>query len=299
MKKAYLQLHISVFLWGFTGILGRLIDLPDALLVWYRMIITALMMLIGLLLRGNFRMPTAREVLRISLVGTLVSLHWLCFYGSIKSSGASVALSCLASTALFTSLLNPVFGGKKIHLREIFFGLAAIAGISMLYLYRGAYTSGLLLGLSASAIGALFTILNKKLMEKQDPLIVSFLEMGSGFLFLTAILPLYFSFFPGGKMIPSAADCIYLLCLSFFCTVIPFTLSLYALKKLSAFTSNLILNMEPVYGILLAVVLFREDRFLHAGFFAGSALLVATVILHSFLERRKQFPVITKTLKHD
>lgn len=279
-------MHVSIFLWGFTGILGRLIELQEGLLVWYRLIITSVILLLILLSTGRLQKLSLKETIRICLVGLAVTTHWLFFYGAIKYSNVSITLSCLASTALFTSVFEPLLNrseGKKFKpdLLELFFALLAISGIYLVFAFQNSYGLGIVLALIASAIGALFTVLNKKLVSVHRPETVTLLELCSGLIFLSVLLPFYLKIFPSEKMFPNKMDWLYLFLLSFFCTIIPFILSLNALQKVSAFTINLSLNLEPIYGIILAFLVFGENKLLGWGFYAGTALILCSVTFHS------------------
>lgn len=290
MKSAYLKMHLSIFLWGFTGIFGRLIELREDLLVIYRMAITSLILYILIRFKGNLEKLSLRDLLKIMGTGFIVMIHWLAFYGAIKKSNISVALSCLACTALFTAFLEPLMNQKKsqrLSVSEIGTALLALSGIGLIFYSGQSLGKGVLLGVLASFLGAIFTIINKNLVADHKAETVTFFEISGGFIFLCILLPFLQHFFPADKMMPSATDWIYLILFSVFCTVIPFLLSLSALKQLSAFTINLALNLEPVYGIILAILLFREDRELGPAFYAGSFLTLGSVILYTYLHFRK------------
>ena len=284
MKKAYFQIHAAIFLWGFTGIFGRLIELSDALLVWYRLAITSLCLFAFLLWRKQLSFPSKKELVKISVVGILLTTHWLFFYGSIKCSNVSIGVSCLSSTALFSSIFDPLYHRKKINPREIILGLGAIAGTYLIFFSQQYYATGILLGIGSAVLGGIFTTLNKALMEKHQAEIVSFYELGTGWIFLTLLLPFLLLFFPSTKLFPSNIDWTYLLLFSVFCTIIPIGLSLRALKKISPFAQNLSLNLEPLYGILLAIIVFHENRELNAGFYIGSLVIFGSVFLHGAME---------------
>lgn len=297
MKKALVQLHLSVFLAGFTGVLGRLITLREGPLVWYRMAMTTLSLLVFLLWIGKLRRIPFREVLHIGAVGCLLGINWLCFYGSIKYANVSIALICFSAAAFFSALTEPLFEGKKFSIREMLLSLIAIFGIYIIMHFDKRYTTGIILGLLAALFSALFTIFSKKLTKKHDPYTITFYELGVGFAFISILLPFYLKIFPQTVMIPTLPDWIYLFILSIICTVCAFVLLFSSLKRVSSFTTNLTYNLEPVYGIILAFIIFHENKYLSSNFYWGFALIVISVLLQTFhsmhMRRRlqKRIPV--------
>jgi drug/metabolite transporter (DMT)-like permease len=287
MKKAYWQMHISILLWGFTGILGKLIQLSEGLLVWYRLLITSALLLVLLAYTGKLKAIPLRDMAKISGVGFIIGLHWIFFYGAIKYSNISITLSCFSSIALFTALLEPLLTRRRLQTEEILFGVLAIAGIYMIFAFQKLYATGIVLALISAMLGATFTILNQSFVKKYSAEVVTFYELGSGMVYITLILPLYLALFPSPSLLPTPGDWIYLIILSVFCTIIPFTLSLKALRHLSAFTLNLSVNLEPVYSIVLAIVLFGEDKLLNTGFYAGTLIILSSVVLHALYKYRK------------
>lgn len=286
-------MHASIFLWGFTGILGRLITLNEGLLVWYRMLITITLMLLIFGIGGKLHRIDRKSLVRIAIAGTLIAFHWLFFYGAIKYSNVSVTLSCLASTALFTSLGDSIYnrkknGGFKFNPMELLFAGMAILGIYLVFAFQANFILGILFALIAALLGASFTLVNKELMEQHEAESVCTYELICGFIVLSLFMPLYNYKFPAPHYIPASSDLVYLFLLSFFCTVIPFTLSLKSLKVLSAFTANLTLNLEPVYGILLAFAVFHEQTMLHKGFYYGTGIILGSVFLHAALKLTKK-----------
>jgi len=285
-RKAYLQLHTSVILWGFTAILGKKITLHEVPLVWYRMLITcvALMFLPGVV--KQIRTTPAKASLKLVGIGCLVAIHWVCFYGSIKYSNVSIALCCLATTSFMASIIEPVFNRKKIKVYEISLGLLIIPGIAIIVHVSQLYTIGIVLGLFSALLAATFTVLNKMVIDDHHPQGMTLIELGSGFVFLTLILPLYMHAFPGTPMQPDPHDWIYLVILSVGCTALPFVLALHALKHLSAFASTFTVNLEPVYGILLAIPIFHENKDLDWRFYIGAAIILLAVFIHPVVKKR-------------
>ncbi|HLX93728.1 MAG TPA: DMT family transporter [Puia sp.] len=283
MKKAFLQLHIAVLLAGFTGVLGRLITLNEGLLVWYRLMISAISLwIIALLARQPIRIKAA-DLLRIFGIGAIPALHWVTFYGSIKAANVSIALVCFSSIGFFTALFEPMFFRVRINLRELVLSLIAVAGICFIFHFDPAFKKGIIIGLFSALLGSTFPILNKKLLRSIDAPVVTLYELSGGFLFLSLILPVYLKYAPAGHFIPTPQDLFWLLILALCCTVLAFNLSMRALKKISAFTVNLSYNLEPLYGIILAFLIYREDKSMNSGFYIGLFMIVVSVALQSWL----------------
>jgi drug/metabolite transporter (DMT)-like permease len=283
MKKAFIQLHIAVLLAGFTGVLGRLITLNEGLLVWYRLMFTAVTLWIIAFFQKKARNISFKNLLKIFGVGAIAALHWVTFYGSIKYANVSIALVCFSSIGFFTALLEPFLFRTRLNKRELLLGLLAVAGISFIFHFDPTYKTGIIVGLISALLGSLFPILNKRLLEKIDAYTITLYELSGGFLFLSLLLPLYLQLFPAGHFIPTLNDTFWLLILSWFCTVLAFSFSMQALKKISAFTVNLSYNLEPLYGIILAFIIYREDRSLNTGFYLGFFMIIISVVLQSWL----------------
>jgi drug/metabolite transporter (DMT)-like permease len=279
MKNALLKLHAAVFLWGFTGVLGRLITLNEALLVWYRILITVISLYLLMRWRSELQRVSRKQLLQLFGIGGLIAMHWLFFYGSIKYSNVSIALTCLSAAGLFTALLEPVMTRKRIVPIEIILGLVGIAGIYLIFHFDPQYKTGIIMGLICTLISCIFSILNKKQVSYTAPKTMMLYELGGGFLILTLVMPLYLYIFPTEHLVPTKSDALWLLLLSWLCTILAMDLSLQALRKVSAFTQNLTLNLEPVYGIILAFVVYKENEHLSDGFYLGFALILAAVVL--------------------
>lgn len=288
ITKAYIQMHLSIILWGATGVLGRGILLNEALLVWYRLIIVALSLFIYIKFSKVKFTVTPTQFRKLFIVGSLLMIHWLFFYGGIKYSNVSITLSLLSSTSLFTALLEPLITKKKFNPIELLFSFMAMVGISIIfYTDENTYSIGILLALLAAFMGAFFNILNKEIVNEIESSVVSFYEIVSGLLLLTIILPFYISYFNPDKLLPDFNDWVLLFILAVLCTHITLILSLNALKHLSAFTLNLSINLEPVYGIALAFLIFGENNNLNLGFFIGTAIIMFSVLLHAYFESKQ------------
>jgi drug/metabolite transporter (DMT)-like permease len=279
MKRALIYLHIAVFLAGFTGVLGRWIELNESLLVWYRLLITVVTLALLSLYDRKFPKLSLQNRLPVFFIGAVVGLHWLFFYGSIKMANVSVALVCFSTVGFFSSVIEPVMMRKRVSLSEVCLGLLAIAGVYLIFHFDSHFKAGIIYGLISAILAALFTVLNKSLLKTEDAKTVTFYELGSGFIVLTLVLPFYLRFFDVKFSLPSGWDWFWLLVLSWVCTVLAFYLSLTALKKVSSFTVNLTYNLEPVYGIIMAFVIYRENEYLGLGFYLGLGLILSAVIL--------------------
>lgn len=279
MKKALIQLHIAVFLAGFTAILGKLITLNEGLLVWFRLFITVVTLGAILFFRDQLLRIPAKDILKIFAVGTIVAIHWVTFYGSVKYSNVSVALVCFSATGFFTAFFEPVILKRRISMIEVLLGLMAIAGIYIIFDFHPQYKMGIIFGIISAMGSALFPIYNKRLLVNYSPKILTLYELGGGLLALTFLVPLYLTQFHATYYLPTTTDWLWLLVLAWLCTVLSFDLQLNALKKVSAFTANLTYNLEPVYGIILAFISFKENKNLNPAFYFGVALILLAVIL--------------------
>jgi len=284
-RKAYLQLHTSVLLWGFTAILGKLISLQETPLVWYRILLTCLSLLFIPNIIAEVRKVNRRDFWQLCGIGCLVCLHWVCFYGSIKLSNVSVALSCLATTSFITAFIEPLLRRKKPKLYEMFLGVLIIPGIYLIFYFTGNYQDGIILGLLAAFLSATFTVFNKMVIDKHEPRSMTLIELGCGFAFLSIFMPVYIWAFPENLLLPTGRDWLYLLVLAVGCTTLPFVLALRALKQLSAFASTLTVNLEPIYGIIMAMFYFNEDKDLNLQFYIGTGIILLAVFVHPLLKK--------------
>ena len=272
-------MHIAVFLAGFTAILGKLITLNEGLLVWFRLLITV--STLGIMLYYQKRIKTIPwgDMLKIFGVGVIVALHWVTFYGSVKYGNVSVALVCFSATGFFTAFFEPMILRRKLSVIEIGLGMMAIAGIYIIFDFHPQYKLGIIFGILSAMGSALFPIFNKRLLVVYEPKTLTLYELGGGLLALTVLVPLYLLKFPASYYVPTATDWLWLFVLAWLCTVLSFDLQLNALKKVSAFTANLTYNLEPVYGIILAFIFFKENENLHREFYLGVLLILLAVVL--------------------
>jgi len=290
--RALWQIHFCVLLWGFTAILGKLISLPALPLVWWRMlIVVAALALVPRVWRSLRAMP-ARTRWAYAGIGALVALHWLTFYGAIKLANASVAATCIAFATPMTALVEPLLTRQRFRPGDLLLGLASLPGI---WLVVGGVPAGMHAGIVAGVASALFVALfgtlNKRMVDAGDPLTVTALELGAGTLTLTLLAPLMPMLVPAFAgpllVLPSAQDALWLGLLSLACTLLPFALCLVALRHLSAFTAQLSVNLEPVYAIVLAAVLFGEQQELSPRFYGGVAIILGVVFVQGLLAARR------------
>lgn len=287
-RKAFWQIHFCVVLWGFTAVLGKMISLPALPLVWWRLlIVVAALALVPRVWRGLRAMPP-RLILAYAGIGVLVALHWLTFYGAIKLSNASVGATCIALGTVFVAMIEPWLTRTRFSKRELALGLLVLPGVVLVV---GGVPHGMRAGIVVGALSALlvavFGSLNKRLVEHGDPLTVTALELGAGALALAALapaMPFVFPAFAGDLLaMPDTRDVLLLLGLSLACTLLPFTLSLVALRHMSAFAQQLAVNLEPVYAIVLAILLLGEQRELTPQFYFGVAIILTAVFVYPLL----------------
>jgi drug/metabolite transporter (DMT)-like permease len=286
MKKAFLLLHGAVFLAGFTGILGRLITLNEGSLVWWRLFITVITLWLIFFFQKKIVRVSTTDLLKLFGVGAIAAMHWVAFYGSIKYANISVALVCFSSIGFFTAFLEPLILRRKFNYIELLLGLLVIAGIYLIFQFDPRYQKGIIIGIISAVLGSLFPIFSRGLLQKHFPATVTLYELTGGLIFLSVMMPLYLYFFPVASYLPSLPDLGWLFILAWFCTVLAFNLSMRALKKISAFTVNLTYNLEPLYGIILAFIVFREDKLLRPEFYWGLSLILLSVISQTFLVYR-------------
>ena len=293
MKKALIQLHVAVFLAGFTAILGKLIGLNEGLLVWYRLLITVLTLALILFYRRQLQRIPLSDVLKIGGVGFIVAMHWVTFYGSVKYANASVALVCFSASGFFTAFFEPLIFKRSINITEVLLGTLAIVGIYIIFDFHPQFKVGIIFGILSAIGSALFPIFNKKLLTRFTPGTLTLYELGGGFLILSLLVPFYLQQFPATYYLPTSWDWIWLLVLAWLCTVLCFDLQLNALKKISPFTANLTYNLEPVYGIVLAFIFFSENKSLNGHFYIGVGLILLAVILQMWRLWYAKRPVAT------
>jgi drug/metabolite transporter (DMT)-like permease len=291
IKRSYIELHIAVFLWGFTAILGKVISLEEVALVWWRLLFTCVSLLFFKSIWKHIPTYSWSLIFQMMGVGVIVALHWVLFFGSVKYSNVSICLVCMATASLFTSLIEPIIMGYKHKTYEVLLGLLVIPGMFLVVNFIPSdKIFGVYLGLISALLAAIFSILNKKIIDKEkdlNPIPMTFIELSSGLLFLSIIFPLSVQWLGETPFMPVGwTDIVYLLILALLCTTLGYVLGLKALKHLSAFASNLVVNLEPVYGIILAFLLFQENKEVGSYFYLGVIIILIAVFLHPLLSRK-------------
>ncbi len=296
MKKDYFLLHLSVFIAGFTGVLGRLITLDSAILVWWRMAAAALIMFLYLRITTRRRADACdaslqrrykfRDILQMGGVGMLLCLHWVFFYASIKASNVSIGVVCFSLVGFFTALLEPIINRHRFSGREFLFSLLTILGIYLIFQFDSRYRLGIALGVISSALYALFAITNQRVGKHYEAKNMLLWEMVGGLIGLTCLIPLYNVFFPIERLYLVGMDYAYLAFMVVVCTIGLCLLQIIVLQKIPAFTVNLTYNLEPVYSIILSMFIFKEYKELNFSFVAGIALIILSVILQTVFSIR-------------
>jgi len=285
--KSYLHLHLIVFIWGFTAVLGALITLDALPLVWFRMLFAVGFIAIYLYFKKLPLKVSKKALLQFLFSGLIIALHWFTFFHAIKISNISITLACLSTGALFASLLEPILYGKKIVWYEVFFGLLVVVGLYIIFNVEGSYVWGMIMALTSAFLSALFAVINSRLVKSHDATVISFYELSGGVIFFTLLLLLTHSFSPSFFVL-SMKDLIYLLILSSVCTAYAFIASTSVMKFLSPYTVMLTINLEPIYGIILAVIIFKEKEKMSFEFYIGAVIILVTVLLNAVIKSRKK-----------
>lgn len=283
-RHAFWQIHFCVLLWGFTAILGKLITLPaQALVVWRMGLVALFLALIPKVWRAISALP-ARLILIYAGIGIIVAVHWLTFYAAIKLSNASVAVSCMALGSIFAAIVEPFMTGRKHEISELILGIMVVPGVVLLV--GGVPTDmhlGIVIGIFSSFLTAVFATLNKRYVHHAEPESVTFIEMSVGGAFMAIAGIVYFGV-DSTMMMPDLRDFLLLLLLALACTLLPFILSLHALRHISAFATQLALNMEPVYAIVIAALWLKEYQELTAQFYIGVSIILLAVFIQPLIQ---------------
>ena len=281
--KSYLHLHLIVFIWGFTAILGALISLDALPLVWFRMLFAVGFIAVFIYFKKLPLRVSKKSLLQFIFAGLIIALHWFTFFKAIKVSNVSVTLACLSTGAFFASLLEPILYGKKIVWYEVFLGILVICGLYIIFNVEGNYWEGIILALISAFLSALFAVINSKFVKEHDATVISFYELAGGVFFFSIFL-LFGNSFNADFFQLTTQNFVYLLILSSVCTAYAFIASTSVMKFLSPYTVMLTINLEPIYGIILAVLIFKEKEQMSTGFYMGAIIIVVTVILNGFIK---------------
>lgn len=284
VNRNVLILHLTILIWGFTGILGDLISISAVHLVWYRVLIAAVSLFVYLIVTKQSLLVSRREFIQFFIVGGLVGLHWVLFFYAIKASTVSVALVTLSSLTLYTSILEPLINKEKIALLDILIGLVIIMGIYMIFQFESKYVLGILAGLACAFCASLFSIANGRMVKKTSATLITFYEMFAAFIWLSIYM--FFSADFNNTMLLNQSDFIYLMILGVLCTAVAYVMGVAVMKELSAFTVALTTNLEPVYGILLAMLIFGEKETMSLGFYMGAIIVLSAVFLYPYLKKK-------------
>jgi len=284
--KSYLHLHLIVFIWGFTAVLGKLISLQALDLVWFRMFFAVLFIITYIIYKKISLKVPLKAFIGFLVIGIIIATHWYTFYQAIKVSNISITLACLSTGAFFASLLEPILYNRKIIWYEVFFGILVIIGLAIIFNVESRFKTGILLALSSAFLSALFSVMNGKYAKEYDSNVISIYELGGGLFFLTLYLFLtdkitseFFSV--------SSNDLFWLLILASVCTAYAFSASVKVMKFLSPYTVMLTINLEPIYGIILAVLIFKDSENMNSLFYVGALIILSTVIINGILKNKK------------
>jgi drug/metabolite transporter (DMT)-like permease len=281
-NNAYVQLHFSILIFGFTVILGKVINLSEFWLVWYRLGLASLAYLF--FIKPHQFKISKQDALKLAGGGLLLTLHWITFFGSIKYANASIGAVCLSTSMIFAALLEPFFYRKRLKWYQIALGMVVVTGIYLIHRFHEVYTLGLIIGLTSAFLSAIWSIVNKKIVEGFNNTVVNFYELGFGWLILTVLSPFVISF-EGAFPLPSLSDWVYLLILSLICTNFAYNLSINSLRSIPTFNYVLAFNMETIYGIILATLLFGENTHTDTGTIIGVMMVLVSVFAYPFLHR--------------
>ncbi len=285
--KSYLLLHLIVFIWGFTAVLGELISVREAALVWYRMGLAGLFLLIYAIVKKKPLKLPMKEAAKIIFVGFLIAIHWIFFFRAINISNVSITLAMFSMGAFFASILEPIVYKRRMLWYEVVFGLVIIAGLSIIMQVEIQYLEGILSALFSVFVGVTFTLFNGKLIKKHDAVVISTYEFFAGFAFVTIYL-LFAGKFVTGFFDVGATDWFYIILLSSVCTAYAFTASVEVMRELSPYTVMLTTNLEPVYGIILAFFILGESEKMSVPFYIGAVVILITVILNGIVKNRAE-----------
>jgi len=282
------HLHFLVFIAGFTAILGELISIEAIPLVWYRMVIAVILMFLFIKFTKKNTKVSSPLLIKFFIAGIIIALHWITFFASIKEANVSIALAMFSTGAFFASLIEPVFYKRKINRYEILFGLMVSIGVYIILDSEIKYLTGILLGISSAFFSSLFAVINGKFVEKHEASIISFYEFIGGILFISIYLLFANNGFSQDFFRLNSNDWIYILILASICTAYAFIASVFIMKYVSPFTVVLTYNLEPVYGIILAILIFGDSEIMSTNFYYGAILILTTIFLDGILKSKRK-----------
>jgi drug/metabolite transporter (DMT)-like permease len=284
VNRNILILHLTVLIWGFTGVLGELISIPALHLVWYRVLIAAVSLILFYLFKRKSLLVPKGQLFQYLGVGMIVGLHWVLFFHAIKVSTVSVTLVTLSSVTLFTAILEPIINRKRISIADVIVGLVIIFGIYLIFKFEFKYFWGIVFGLSCAFCASIFSILNARMVKKDSPTTITLYEMLGAWIGVSAVMLVNGDF--NSHMVLNQSDLLYLLLLGVVCTAIAYVLGVAVMRELSAFTVALTTNMEPVYGIILALLIFGHKETMSTGFYFGAVIVLTAVFIYPYLKTK-------------
>ncbi|WP_055445357.1 DMT family transporter [Lacinutrix himadriensis] len=285
--KNYLHLHVLVFIAGFTAILGELITISSVPLVWFRMAMASILVSIYVAVSKTKIKLSLNDIAKLSIAGVIIALHWITFFGAIDASNVSITLAMFSTGAFFASLIEPLIYKRSVIWYEILFGVIVIIGVIIITQSEMKYINGIILGITSAFLSSLFAVLNGKFLEKHSATTISFYEFISGVAFITIFLLVFYDGFSLSFFQLPTSDYIYLFILASICTAYAFIASVYVMRYISPYTVVLTYNLEPIYGIILAILLFPEKEKMTTNFYYGASLILGVVLLNGILKNRK------------
>lgn len=285
-RKNLFLLHFVILIFGFTAIIGKLITVPAENIVWYRMLIAAIGIAFYIKLKGRSASVSRKDLLKYLGVGAVIAIHWFTFFEAIKVSNVSITLVSLSSTSLFIAFLQPLFFKQKIVWYEVALGLLTIFGIALIFNVETQYSAGIILGLISALFASLFSLMNAQLVMKKEATVISMYEMIGGVLTISIYFLINGSFDAAFFQV-SAIDWMWLLILGLVCTSFAYVATVQVLKVLAPFTVSIAINLEPIYGIILAILIFKESEEMQPTFYLGGAIILFAIVLNSVLKKRK------------
>ena len=283
MLKDYLQLHFIVFIWGFTAVLGVLIQIPATEVVFFRTGIASFCLALVMIASKRKLFPGLMPALIMMGIGAIIGIHWILFFTATEVSNASITLAGLSTCAFWTSLIAPLFTKSRIRMLEVSLGILVLAGLYLIFMFEFDHTLGLILSLLAAILSSLFSIFTSKISHKYDAGTITFYQMLGACAITVIFFPIYTKYFTATGTLalsPSGEDWFYLLILAVLCTVYPYIVTTNLLKRITPFAMNLTINLEPIYGISLAILMLGENDKLNAGFYSGGLLIFLSVMAY-------------------
>ncbi len=280
------SIHLMVVILGFTGIFGKLISLDTLDLVWYRMLIAFISLAIFLFMKNKLFAISKKNFLGVLGVGGLVAIHWLCFFESIKVSSVSVAVVCLSTSSLFSALIEPIFFKRKLLAYEVIMAIIVAAALAFIMGMETQYLWGYIYGILAAFLGTLFTLFNAIYIKKTSAAQITMIEMLAGVLIITCIL-LFQKDYTVFTSLISTTDLLYLVILGVLCTAMVFVWMTEIMRYITPYSLIMAINLEPIYSIILALIIFGDNELMSPTFYIGSSIIIGVVFLEGYLKNKQ------------